>query len=64
MDLRLKVNGLVKPRKSTWAERLIVGGRYVLTMSWNEVRDRPLFAMYFATATASCPWRMRRPSWS
>ena len=22
MDLRLKVNGLVKPRKSTWAERL------------------------------------------
>ena len=48
MDLRLKVNGLVKPRKSTWAERLIVGGRYVLTMSWNEVRDRPLFAMYFA----------------
>ena len=48
MDLRLKVNGLVKPRKSTWAEHLIVGGRYVLTMSWNEVRDRPLFAMYFA----------------
>jgi hypothetical protein len=48
MDLRLRVNGLVKPRKSTWAERLIVGGRYVLTMSWNEVRERPLFAMYFA----------------
>jgi len=48
MNLRLKVNGLVKPRKSTWAERLIVGGRYVLTMSWDEVRDRPLFAMYFA----------------
>jgi hypothetical protein len=48
MDLRLKMNGLVKPRKATWAERLIVGGRYVLTMSWNEVRDRPLFAMYFA----------------
>lgn len=48
MNLRLKVNGLVKPRKSTWAEELVVGGRYVLTMSWNEVRDRPIFAMYFA----------------
>jgi len=48
MDLRFKIAGLVKPRKATWVERLVVGGRSVLTMSWNEVRDRPVFAMYFA----------------
>jgi hypothetical protein len=48
MDLRMKVGGLVKPRKATWAERLLLGGRHTFTMSFNEVRDRPLFAMYFA----------------
>ena len=48
MDLRMQVGGLVKPRKAMWAERLILGGRYTFTMSFNEVRDRPLFAMYFA----------------
>jgi len=48
MDLRMKVKGLVKPRKATWAERLFVGGRYRVTVSYNEVRDRPLFPMYLA----------------
>ncbi len=48
MDLRMKVSGLIKPRKSTWAEELFVGGRYLFSMSYNEVRDRPLFPMYFA----------------
>jgi len=48
MDLRMKVKGLVKPRKATWVERLFLGGRYRLTMSYHEARDRPLFAMYFA----------------
>jgi hypothetical protein len=46
--LRLTTNGLIKPRKGTWLERLIVGGRSTVTLSWNEVRERPLFAMYFA----------------
>jgi hypothetical protein len=48
MDLRFKMNGLVKPRKATWLERLVVGGQSTITISWNEMRDRPLFAMYFA----------------
>jgi hypothetical protein len=48
MDLRMTVRGLIKPRKATWAERLFLGGRYRLTMSYHEVRDRPLFPMYFA----------------
>jgi hypothetical protein len=47
MDLRLTVSGLVKPRKATWAERLFFGGRSQFTMSFNEVRDRPLFPLYF-----------------
>jgi hypothetical protein len=48
MDLRVKVTGLIKPRKATWAEHLVVGSRSTFTMSFNEVRERPLFAMYFA----------------
>jgi hypothetical protein len=48
MDLRFKMNGLVKPRKAAWLERLVVGGQSTITISWNEMRDRPLFAMYFA----------------
>ncbi|HEV8437956.1 MAG TPA: hypothetical protein VGT40_07665 [Methylomirabilota bacterium] len=48
MDLRMKAGGLIKPRKGTWAEQLFVGGRYLYSMSFNEVRDRPLFPMYFA----------------
>ncbi len=48
MDLKFKASGLAKPRRATWVEGLIVGPRSVLTMSFNEVRERPLFAMYFA----------------
>jgi hypothetical protein len=48
MDVQMKVRGLIKPRKATWAERLFIGGKYQLMMSFHEVRDRPLFAMYFA----------------
>ena len=48
MDLRMKTPGLIKLRKATWAERLFLGRRYRLAMSYHEVRDRPLFAMYFA----------------
>ena len=48
INLRFKMNGLVKPRKATWVERLVVGGQSTITISWNEMRDRPLFAMYFA----------------
>ena len=47
MNLRMKINGLIKPRKGTWAEELFVGGRYLFTISFDEVRDRPLFQMYF-----------------
>lgn len=48
IELRMKMSGLIKPRKGTWAEELFVGGRYEFRISFNEVRDRPLFPMYFA----------------
>ena len=48
VELRMQSHALVKPRQATWLERVIQGQRYTLTISFNEVRDRPLFPMYFA----------------
>jgi hypothetical protein len=47
MDLRVTASGLVKPRKATWGERLFLGQRSLFTLGFNEVRDRPLFPIYF-----------------
>jgi hypothetical protein len=46
MDLRLPLVELVKPRPASWVERLFLGGRHTITVSWSEVRERPLFPMY------------------
>jgi len=48
VDLRMQSRSLIKPRQATWLERAVLGQRYGLTISFNEVRDRPLFPMYFA----------------
>ncbi|HET8578670.1 MAG TPA: hypothetical protein VFO18_16360 [Methylomirabilota bacterium] len=48
MDLTLRMPGLVKPKKGTWLENLFVGDRHQISLTFNEVRDRPLFPMYFA----------------
>ncbi|HEU5190478.1 MAG TPA: hypothetical protein VFX14_12390 [Methylomirabilota bacterium] len=48
IELRMQSHALVKPRQASWLERVIQGQRYMLTISFNEVRDRPLFPMYFA----------------
>lgn len=48
VDLELRVSGLVKPRKGTWLENVFVGERQQISLTFNEVRDRPLFPMYFA----------------
>ena len=47
MDLRMEVSGLIKEKRASWAENSFRGQRYLFTMSYNEVRDRPLFPMYF-----------------
>jgi len=48
MDLTLRVPGLVKPKKGTWLENVFIGDRHQISLTFNEVRDRPLFPMYFA----------------
>jgi hypothetical protein len=48
MDLQIPSMSLVKPKPATWLENALLGRRYLFSMSFNEVRDRPLFPMYFA----------------
>jgi hypothetical protein len=48
VDLRMRSAALIKPKQVTWLERAVLGQRYSISVSFNEVRDRPLFAMYFA----------------
>jgi hypothetical protein len=48
VDLRMQSRALIKPKHASWLESVVLGQRYSLTISFNEVRDRPLFPMYFA----------------
>lgn len=48
MELGLSAAGLVKPVKASWMERLVRGAHYRVAIGFHEVRDRPLFPMYFA----------------
>ncbi|OGL12270.1 MAG: hypothetical protein A3I14_06515 [Candidatus Rokubacteria bacterium RIFCSPLOWO2_02_FULL_73_56] len=47
MGLRMELTGLLKPVPATWVERLFWGRRHTLTLSYNEVRGRGIFPMYF-----------------
>jgi hypothetical protein len=47
MDLRLTTEGLVKPKEATWVERVFRGDRYLFSLSFNDVRARAVFPMYF-----------------
>ena len=46
MDLGLQSASLVKPKTQTWLEVLLLERRYVASLGFHEVRDRPLFPMY------------------
>jgi hypothetical protein len=48
IELTMDTAGLVKPQKVGWAERLVRGVHYRIAIGFHEVRDRPLFPMYFA----------------
>ncbi|HZV94875.1 MAG TPA: hypothetical protein VFF62_03065 [Candidatus Nitrosocosmicus sp.] len=48
MDLRFRSPSLIKPKKASWVEAAVLGEKYIASISFNEVRDRPLFQMYFA----------------
>lgn len=47
MDLRVTTKGLLKPKPGTWVEHTFWGRRHRLSLSFNDVRQRVLFPMYF-----------------
>ena len=48
IELTMDAAGLIKPQKAGWVERLVRGVHYRIAIGFHEVRDRPLFPMYFA----------------
>lgn len=48
MDLKLPTRGLVKDKPGTWLEHSFWGQRHRIALSFNEVRSRVMFPMYFA----------------
>jgi hypothetical protein len=47
MDLRMEVTDIVKRRNATWIEDLFWGPHYALALTFNDVRPRALFPLYF-----------------
>ncbi len=47
MDLRVTVDGLIKPKVASWVENVFWGRRHSISISFNDVRHRALFPMYF-----------------
>jgi hypothetical protein len=46
MELRMRVAGVIKPQQLHWYERIFTGDRQQFSLSFHEVRDRPIFPMY------------------
>jgi hypothetical protein len=46
MSLLMRVGGVIKPRQLHWFESVFTGERHQFSLSFNEVRDRPIFPMY------------------
>jgi len=46
MSLRMRIAGVIKPRQAHWFETIFTGERHQFSLSFNEVRDRPIFPMY------------------
>ena len=47
MDLRMEVTDLVKRRTATWIEDAFWGPHYSISLTFNDVRARALFPLYF-----------------
>jgi len=47
MRLTFPTKGLLKDKPGTWTERTLWGPRHRLTLSFNEVRHRAIFPLYF-----------------
>lgn len=48
VELRLRLEGLRRPKRATWLENMLWGERHVITLSFNDVRTRAAFPMYLA----------------
>ncbi|HUM18314.1 MAG TPA: hypothetical protein VL086_21665 [Candidatus Nitrosotalea sp.] len=48
IEISMRTAGLIKPLRIGWVERLVRGIHYRVAVGFHEVRDRPLFPMYFA----------------
>jgi hypothetical protein len=46
MSLLMRVGGVIKPQQLRWYESVFTGERHQFSLSFNEVRDRPIFPMY------------------
>ena len=46
MSLHMHVEGVIKPRQLHWFETVFTGERHEFSLSFHEVRDRPIFPMY------------------
>jgi len=46
MSLHMRAGGIIKPRNLRWFESVFTGERHQFSLSFNEVRDRPIFPMY------------------
>jgi hypothetical protein len=46
-DLKMRVKGLIRDKPGTWVEHTFWGPRHRFSVSFNEVRQRALFPMYF-----------------
>jgi hypothetical protein len=47
VDLRITLDGAVKPMRQAWIERAFWGPRHRITISFNDVHGRALFPLYF-----------------
>jgi hypothetical protein len=47
IDLRVLAKGLIKDKPGTWFEHTFTGPRHRLALSFNEIRHRAVFPMYF-----------------
>jgi hypothetical protein len=45
--LSMTVNGMIKPKPGTWMEHTFWGERHRISVSFNEVRHRAIFPLYF-----------------
>src|SRR3970282_1048851 len=46
MDLRMTLNGLLKPKRVSWIEDLFWGPRHLISIGFNDVRPRAVFPIY------------------